>query len=375
MKTITAHAFLRLTLLYAGFRSFLGVRFLLAPLFVACCLCLSTGHLFAQVTFDWSTVGNPNNPPDQLYTFRNPTNLRFGSVPYTYRISKYEVTNDQYTDFLNAVDPLGTNPHNVYSMYMGSIAEGGIAFSAGGANGSKYSPKTNMGNKPVNFVSFFRAMRFVNWLENGQPTDGSGTETGVYTIGNGFNETRAPGATFFIPSEDEWYKAAYYDPRNAAQGGPPGDDNYWLYPTSSDTAPTMATANATGDISNPGMNVANYGQGADWNGRNGNVTTVGTAGAESASFYGTFDQGGNVFELIEAVEFGYNPDYSRVIRSGDWYHGDADWLSASWRSLDYNVTLAGDNKGFRVASVPEPSTGLLGLLGTLGIMQRRRRSS
>ena len=58
--------------------------------------------------------------------------------------------------------------------------------------------------------------------------------------------------------------------------------------------PTVATANATGDISNPGTNVANYDLGADWNGQNGNVTTVGTAGADSASFYGTFDQGGNV---------------------------------------------------------------------------------
>jgi len=67
-------------------------------------------------------------------------------------------------------------------------------------------------------------MRFVNWLENGQPADGSGTESGVYTIGSGVNETRAAAASYFIPSEDEWYKAAYYDPRLEAAGGPPGDD-------------------------------------------------------------------------------------------------------------------------------------------------------
>ena len=204
------------------FRTFLGERFLLVPLFVACCLCSSTGNLLAQVTFDWATVGNRGiRRTNCIQSSRQP---RFGSVPYTYRISKYEVTNDQYRDFLNAVDPMGTNPNSVYNSNMGSNVHGGIAFNAGAASGSKYSSKTNMGNKPVNYVSFFDSMRFVNWLENGQPTDGSGTESGVYTIGNGLNETRAPGATFFIPSEDEWYKAAYYQP--AAQGG--DTDSYWL---------------------------------------------------------------------------------------------------------------------------------------------------
>jgi hypothetical protein len=225
--------------------------------FLAIFLCSPTAH--AVVTFDWVTVGNPSNPPDQLYTYNNPDNLQFGSVANTYRISKYEVTNAQYTEFLNAVDPAGTNPNSVYSNLMGSDPRGGIAFNAGAASGSKYSSKTNMGNKPVNYVSFFDSMRFVNWLENGQPTGGGGTENGVYTIGNGLTETRALGATFFIPSEDEWYKAAYHQP--AAQGGDP--DNYWLYPTASNSGPTIATANATGDVSNPGSNVANYLNGAD----------------------------------------------------------------------------------------------------------------
>ena len=83
---------------------------------------------------------------------------------------------------------------------MGFNIRGGIAFSAGAPSGSKYSVKTNMGNKPVNYVSFFDAMRFTNWLENGQGN--GGTESGVYTIGNGTNETRAPGASYFLPSEN-----------------------------------------------------------------------------------------------------------------------------------------------------------------------------
>ncbi len=327
-----------------------------------------TAH--AEVIFDWATVGNPGNAPDQLYTSGNPDNLQFGAVANTYRISKHEVTNAQYTEFLNAVDPMGTNPNSVYNASMGIADQrGGIAFNAAAASGSKYSSKTNMGNKPVNHVSFFDSMRFVNWLENGQPTGGSGTESGVYTIGNGSNETRAPGVTFFIPSEDEWYKAAYHQP--AAQGG--DTDNYWLYPTASNSAPTIATANAVGDISNPGPNVANYNSGADWNGLegNGNVTTVGSAGPLSASFYGTFDQGGNVYEWVEAVT---GPSL-RSVRGGSWDIFFSDALAAEDRFTQVAASAVDSSIGFRVASTPEPSTGLLGVLGMLGILQRRRRSS
>ena len=86
-------------------------------------LCSATAH--AQVTFDWATVGNPGNGPDQLYTSSNPDNLRFGSVANTYRISTHEVTNAQYSEFLNAVDPMGSNPNSIYNYFMGSNRRGG----------------------------------------------------------------------------------------------------------------------------------------------------------------------------------------------------------------------------------------------------------
>jgi formylglycine-generating enzyme len=304
-------------------------------------LATSGGTAHAVVTFDWATVGNPGNAGDVQ------PNGTFGAVDYVYRISKHEVTNDQYTEFLNAVDPMGINPNSVYSSNMGAEARGGIAYDAGAASGSKYSSKSNMGNKPVNYVSFFDAMRITNWLENGQPTGGSGTETGVYTIGNGLDETRAPGANFFIPSEDEWYKAAYHQP--AIQGG--DMDNYWFYPTASNFAPTIAMANSIGDISNPGTNVANYNLGADWNGRDGNVTTVGSAGPLSASFYGTFDQGGNVWEWNETLI----SSMFRGLRGGHWNRTFffPDDLAASVRS-GVNPTNESNFVGFRVASIPAP---------------------
>jgi len=309
------------------------------------------------VTFDWVTVGNQGNAGEVQ------TGGTFGAVSYTYRISKHEVTNDQYRDFLNAVDALGTNPNSVYDPDAGSEIRGGIDFNAGGASGSKYSLKANMSNKPANYVSFFDAMRFVNWLENGQPTDGSGTESGVYTIGTGTDETRAASATFFIPSEDEWYKAAYHQP--AAQGG--DTDDYWSYPTASNTVPTVATANAVGDISNPGVNVANYDQGADWNGTpDGNVTTVGSAGTGSTSFYGTFDQGGNVTEWNEAV---ISP-FERGHLAGNFNSPSIHLLSSNRTSIV--PAFESGSVGFRVASIPEPTTCTLALAALCLAIGRRR---
>lgn len=323
---------------------------------------LSTGGLVhATVTFSWATVDDPGNADDQDYGSGT-----FGGVSDNYKISKYEVTNAQYVEFLNAV--ADTDTFGLYNLNMGSNPRGGISRS--GSSGSYvYATKPNMDNKPVNYVSFFDAMRFVNWLENGQGS--GGTESGVYTIDTGLNETRDPNASFWLPSEDEWYKAAYYQP--TTQGGP--SDCYWLYPTGGDSAPTMATATATGDISNPGVNVANHLYGADWNSQDGNVTTVGSAGPWSASYYGTFDQGGNVWEWNEAVISGTQ----RGLRGGAW-DGAEFYQRASHRN-DLGPVNELDIVGFRVAGladeppvagVPEPSVvGLLAVGSALAFWRRR----
>ena len=293
----------------------------------------------AVVTFEWATVGNPGNAPDPLNEASIPG---IGSVANDYCIAKHEVTNAQYAEFLNAVAATDTN--FLYNTNM-SGSRGGITRS--GTPGSfTYSVVPNMGTKPVNYVSFFDAMRFVNWLHNGQPTgnqDNSTTEMGVYNIGDGVSETRAVDAQFFVPTENEWYKAAYHHP--AAAGG--DADDYWLYPTASNSVPTIATANATGDIANPGTNVANYDFGADWNDQDGHVTTVGSAGALSESFYGTSDQGGNVWEWNENVV-----GSSRGFIGGSWVFGE-DVLRWSNR-FSVDPPFASISIGFRVASPVRP---------------------
>jgi formylglycine-generating enzyme required for sulfatase activity len=306
------------------------------------------------VTFDWATVGNAGNAADPLNSTFVPG---IGSVGYEYRIATTEVTNAQYAVFLNTVDAAGTNPNAVYDNNMGSNVRGGISFSAGAANGSKYATKPNMGNKPVNYVSFWDSMRFVNWLENGQTA--GGTESGVYAIASGLSAPRAANAQYFIPSENEWYKAAYHQP--AAQGG--DADNYWLYPTASNSIPVIASATAIGDIANPGAGGANYSFGADWNGQNGNVTTVASAGPLSASFYGTFDQGGNLWEWNE-MWFGS----FRGLRGGSWGSFETSLRSSSRGGGNPEDVFI----GFRVASaVPEPGCLALLALGA-SVMLRRR---
>jgi formylglycine-generating enzyme required for sulfatase activity len=311
------------------------------------------------VTIDVVTVGDPGNAND------NSTGNLYGGVSYAYQIGQYEVTNAQYAEFLNA--KAASDPLALYNANMGSDARGGITQSGSSGNFT-YATRTDMGNKPVNFVSWYDAIRFANWMNNGQGA--ADTENGAYTIeggtptpSNGDSITRNVGATWFLTSENEWYKGAYYEPGASS-------NDYWLYPTASDADPTVATANATGDISNPGPNVANYFSGADWNSQNGNVTTVGSAGASSASFYGTSDQGGNVFEWNEALISGS----LRGLRGGAFNSGalGAFELQSSLRGDD-DPTFEFFTIGFRVATVPEPSTAVLCIAGCVGAWTLRRR--
>jgi formylglycine-generating enzyme required for sulfatase activity len=295
----------------------------------------------AEVSFEWAEVGNPGNTPDALNEAAIPG---IGSVDYPYRISKHLLTNDQYAEFLNAVAASDSGEvGQLWIEAMGSDPRGGITRS--GSFGSyTYAVKPNMGDKPANLISYLSAMRFVNWLHNGQPVGGQDdntTEDGVYAIADGVSETRAAEARFFIPTENEWYKAAYHQP--SADGG--DDDDYWLYSTASNDTPTVASADATGNINNPGANVANYNNGADWNGQDGNLTTVGSAGEASESYYGTSDQSGNLLEWTETVA---SAEESRVVRGGSWDNGAGLMQSSSQAS--FGVIFGDQRVGFRIAA-------------------------
>ena len=313
--------------------------------------------LAGVVEMDWVTVGDVGNVDD--VTFSGSA----GAVDYAYRIGTYEVTNAQYATFLNAA--ARSDPTGLYSIGMGFDARGGIIRS--GSEGSfTYSVKPNMGNKPVNFVSWFDAARMANWMTNGQPTDGSGTESGVYTldgptsvsaITRDLNDT----SQVFLPTEDEWYKAAYYQP--ASRGG--DDDGYWLFATQSNETPTVATATSTGDVANPGPDTVNYNNSVVWGG-NVNVTSVGSA--NNTSFYGAYDMAGNVSEWNETIDPG-----GLHVFSGGSYLDASMFLEASTRGAAQPTLDFSNARGFRFAS-PVPGPGTLALtIVTAPLVSRRRR--
>ena len=316
---------------------------------------LAAGGATADVTIETVPVGNPGNADDIHGD-------GYGGVAYEYNIGKYEVTAGQYTEFLNAVDAAGTDPYDLYNSDMGS-GYGGITFTAGDPNGTKYEVRPGRGNMPVNYVSFWDACRFANWLHNGQ---GAGdTETGAYTLmpdGIANNTvTRNPAWQWAVTSDDEWYKAAYYDG---------GSSVYYDYPTGSDTAPTAESPAGT-DLVNGSAN---------YNPAVGPLLAVGDPSAvddltdvgayttkPSDSPYGTFDQGGNVWEWNEPI---LGPSY-RGVWGGSFGSGDFTLRAAI--QLGISPTDDSSGIGFRVSEVPEPGSAALLLASVVGLLARRRR--
>jgi formylglycine-generating enzyme required for sulfatase activity len=187
----------------------------------------------------------------------------------------------------------------------------------------------------VVYVSWFDAARFANWMMNGQGSNDM--ETGAYTL-NGATSgiiTANIGAQVYIPTENEWYKAAYYSAANTS---------YSLYPNGQNTI-TTADANYNNSV--------------------GSTTNVGTYSGDPSS-YGTFDQGGNVWEWNDAVT-----SSSRGLRGGSFNNNESN-LRASYL-VNYDPTFENNRVGFRVASVPEPTSLLLTMLAGGVMLARRKR--
>jgi len=294
-------------------------------------------------------VGNAGNGNDPA--------TGYGSVASAYRIGKYEVTVGQYTEFLNSVAATDTyrlyNPGMTTDHFVAGIARSGVS-------GNYQYSVIGSANHPITFIDWGDAARFANWLHNGQPhgTQRAGTtETGAYTLNGAMGSSaliaikRNSCATWFIPSEAEWYKAAYHQP--AAQGG--DSDDYWAYPMRTNSTPySDQPPGVTPDNTRVGNFMADDGIA---NGYDDGLAVTGTmhvdpnqnyltdAGAYkfSKSPYGTFDQGGNAQEWNETAIGRF-----RGLRGGTIDSLSAE-LQSSWRG-GYYPAYEVDYIGFRVAT-------------------------
>jgi formylglycine-generating enzyme required for sulfatase activity len=278
-----------------------------------------------EFTIDFVDIGNTGNAADTT---------TYGAVPYQYRTGKNEISQLQIT--------------KATQIGMANVSAGAWT-----------------GSQPAANITWYEAAAFVNFLNtnsgktaayaltfsNSQWSMALWSSEQAWTAG-GTNLYRNKDAYYFLPSENEWYKAAYY---NAA------GTNYFLYPTASSSVPT-AVASGT----SAGTAVYN------------SVASVPAivASAGGLSPYGTMGQGGNVWEWNESAYNGTNSSSSevRAIRGGNWFSTEF-----SLRSSDrFFVGPSSEDStiGFRVASVPEPSTYALLLMTSAGwLLWKRRKAS
>ena len=373
------------------------------------------------------TVGDPGNPSVGIIPFQGPPKqgiyescesapdgcVLVGEVDDEYRIGELEITVAQYVTFLNTVDPEGTNERHLYSESMDPEVwpeYGAITASDDGVSGAHYAvADPEWASKPIGFMSFYRGARFVNSLFNGEilsrtetSTDGfdvltyrvrlsPDTEQGMYDLrveSDANGPTRSSSVGFVLPSQNEWIKAAYFDPK----GG--GTYSYWQYPTSPFERPNAASLDPdSGDVVNAeNQPLATYsprganspsGSYPEWcppeagqtacdsvNPRGlsaaryrasyrGNVSTVGQALTRSP--WGTLDQGGNVVEWTDTIT--PSPKGSQDGRVWRRLHGGVAntrayqlWISAIGLQPQDNPFFERNYPwaGFRVAVIGDP---------------------
>jgi formylglycine-generating enzyme required for sulfatase activity len=303
-------------------------------LLTICCSSVAYADSFGNglnvFNIEFVPIGDPNNPDDTT-GFPNPA----GKVEYAYRIGKYEISRD--------VVSLANN-------------EGGLSITLDSMSTITGGPRDEM---PATGITWFEAATFVNWLNTSTghtpAYNFNGITFAIWEPGdvgyNPANRFRNSESFYFLPSVDEWYKAAYYDPINGV---------YYDYPTGSDTAPTAVASGTSADKAVYKQVIA---QGP------ADITLAG-----ALSPYGTMAQGGNAVEWQETEIDLVNDSISsdRGLRGGDWSFF-SNFVTAS-SHLFADPAAESSFIGFRVASVvPEPGTMLLSAWAVAGILAWRRR--
>ncbi len=260
----------------------------------------------------------------------------YGDVGYAYSIGKYEVSQNQW-DAAQAHDP-------------------GIG--AAGAHSGDQPASTTSRTEAWN-----NAARFANWLTTGS------ADSGYYSDGTSYDASPTHGlshkayadqygTTYFVPTENEWYKAAYYDP----------GAGYYLYPTGSDNVPTAVLSGTDAGT-------------AVYNGDDATPTAPASVFQSGGlSPYGTMGQGGNVWEFNEGAWTPTSGPADRGRRGGFWGEGGSTakpLMNTATGAMDGTSTdgasAEGNRHGFRISVIPEPASITMLLMGAVAALLWRRR--
>ncbi len=251
--------------------------------------------------YDFLTIGSPNNAPYQTDNLESLTNGR-GSVAYEYRISRTEVTSQQWMEFINTYSGELGDPYHF------SLASGGFmpdsSYSGPGSRWTLISP--SLANAPVFGISWRQAAMYMNWLHNDKQPTLAALQTGAYDTstfgdlpGGQFTDaaTHLPGAKYWIPTLDEWIKAAHYDPNRYGEG----QGGYWQSVNSTDDPliaglPGVGQTSAGLEINDPLLGERDIPLGAY---------------ADQMSPWGLLDLSGGASEWTEETYYPFFPNFGR----------------------------------------------------------------
>lgn len=309
-----------------------GILVLAAAMMAVGSFAESITHGGTTINMDFVNIGFAGNAPDKRIDYAV---KGYGDVDYDYRIGKYEVTIGQFAKAHAADSRVGNGNENYWNDGTRTV----------GASG------------PASNVSAFEAMQFANFLTTGDAYTGAYqfNGSGVLTAIDRDAAVSTYGTVYVLPSEDEWYKAAYYRPINDGSYSRfvNGDDNY------------LGAIHGTSSGWNYNRSV--YG---DYVNDAPNYTWETGFGAEEQN--GTFDMIGNVFEFIEDAADQVLDDLAepRGIRGGSYAHTlSLQQEDGAWAIAEIEISFI----GFRVVAIPEPSSiAMIGLVSGSALFIRKR---